>query len=240
VPSVVYTEHPVRMTDMKKSLLIAFASCIYILSFTGCGNTDEKFIAEGIIEYDAVAVDQSNSMASMAPNKMTIKFKNNKSCAEMSAGMGLFSTSFISDPETKSMIQLVKLLNKKFSLIQSEADIKKENSAFPVEITPLKETKVIAGYKCKKAHVKVNDETASEFDIFYTNDLDIKDPNFANPFCKIEGVLMEYQMKKFGLEMKFTAKSVKPEDIDDSTFELPADYKTISKEEMDNFFLSLQ
>jgi hypothetical protein len=51
---------------------------------------------------------------------------------------------------------------------------------------------------------------------------------------------MEYQMKKFGLEMKFTAKTVKPEDIDDSTFELPADYKTISKEEMDNFFLSLQ
>lgn len=225
---------------MKKPLLLAFASCLYILAFTGCSNTNEKFISEGSIEYDATCVDQSNSMASMAPSKMTIKFKNNKSCAEMSAGMGLFSTSFISDPETKSMIQLVKLLNKKFSLVEHEADIKKENALYPVEITPVKGTKVIAGYNCKKAHVKVNDENASEFDVYYTEDLNIKDPNFANPYCKIDGVLMEYQLKKFGLEMKFTAKTVKPEEIDDATFELPAEYKAISKAEMDNFFLSLQ
>lgn len=158
----------------------------------------------------------------------------------MSAGMGLFSTSFISDPETKSMIQLVKLLNKKFSLVQNEADIKKENELYPVEITPSKETKLIAGYKCQKAHVKVNDEYATEFDIYYTKDLNIQSPNFANPYCKIDGVLMEYQMKKFGLEMKFTAKAVKNEDVDDSTFELPADYKAITKEEMDELFLGLQ
>lgn len=226
--------------NMKKPLLIAFASCLYILGVTSCSNSDEKFISEGAIEYDAAIVDQSNPMATLAPNKMTIKFKNNKSCAEMSAGMGLFSTSFISDPETKSMTQLVKLLNKKFSLVQHAADIQKENETYPLEITPLKETKVIAGYKCQKAHVKVNDELGSEFDIFYTKDLNIKDPNFANPFYKVDGVLMEYQMKKFGLEMKFTAKAVKNEDVDDSTFELPDDYKPVSKEEMDELFLGLQ
>ncbi|HEX8515900.1 MAG TPA: hypothetical protein VF868_06850 [Bacteroidia bacterium] len=225
---------------MKKPLLIAFTCCLFILGLTSCSNSDEKFLSEGSIEYDAAIVDQSNPMASLAPNKMTIKFKDNKSCAEMSAGMGLFSTSFISDPETKSMIQLVKLLNKKFSLVQNEADIKKENELYPVEITPSKETKLIAGYKCQKAHVKVNDEYATEFDIYYTKDLNIQSPNFANPYCKIDGVLMEYQMKKFGLEMKFTAKAVKNEDVDDSTFELPADYKAITKEEMDELFLGLQ
>jgi GLPGLI family protein len=225
---------------MKKHLLIAFASCLYILGFTGCSSSDEKFISEGSIEYDAAVVDQSNPMASLAPNKMTIKFKDNKSCAEMSAGMGLFSTSFISDPETKSMIQLVKLLNKKFSLVQNESEIKKENALYPVEVKETKETKIIAGYKCKKAHVKVNDEFGTEFDIYYTKDLNIKNPNFANPFSMIDGVLMEYQMKKFGLEMKFIAKTVKCEDVDDTTFELPADYKAISKAEMDELFLGLQ
>jgi hypothetical protein len=227
-------------TDMKKPLLLAFTSCLYILFSTGCSNTDEKYISEGAIEYDATVVDQSNPMANLAPNKMTIKFKNNKSCAEMSAGMGLFSTSFISDPETKSMTQLVKLLNKKFSLVEKEAEIKKENESYPVTITLLKDTKMIAGYKCKKAHVKVNDENASEFDIYYTKDLNIQNPNFANPFFKIDGVLMEYQMKKFGLEMKFMAKAVKCEDVDDSTFELPEDYKPITKEAMDELFLGLQ
>jgi hypothetical protein len=47
-------------------------------------------------------------------------------------------------------------------------------------------------------------------------------------------------MKKFGLEMKFTAKTVKKEDIDDATFELPADYKAVSAEEMNTLFESLQ
>jgi hypothetical protein len=225
---------------MKKPLLIAFASCLYILCVTGCSSSDEKFISEGAIEYDAAVVDQSNPMATLAPNKMTIKFKNNKSSAEMSAGMGLFSTAFISDPENKSMTQLVKLLNKKFSLVQHDADIKKENGIYPMEITDVKGTKVIAGYKCQKAHVKVKDENTSEFDIYYTKELNIKDPNFANPFYKVDGVLMEYQMKKFGLEMKFTAKAVKNEDIDDATFELPADYKPITKEAMDELFLGLQ
>jgi hypothetical protein len=225
---------------MKKPLLIAFAGCLYILGLTNCSNSDEKFLSEGVIEYDAAIVDQNHPMAGLAPNKMIIKFKNNKSCAEMSAGMGLFSTSFISDPETKSMIQLVKLLNKKFSLVQNEAEIKKENALYPLEIKKLKETKMIAGYKCEKAHVKVNDEYSTEFDIFYTKDLNIKNPNFANPYCEIDGVLMEYQMKKFGLEMKFTAKLIKNEDVDDSTFELPADYKAVTKEEMDELFLGLQ
>lgn len=227
---------------MKKSLLFAFIGYLFVLGFTGCGNSEEKFLTEGVIEYDAVVVDQSNPMATLAPNKMVIKFKDDKSCAEMSAGMGLFSTSFISDPNTKSLTQLVKLLNKKFSLVQNEADLRKENEDYKVEVTPTKETKMIANIKCEKAHVKVAGGESSdyEFDIFYTKELGIKNPNFANPYHMIDGVLMEYQMKKFGLEMKFTAKSVIKEDVEDSSFEKPADYKPISQQEMNDLFLGLQ
>lgn len=225
---------------MGKRFIISLIGLLIILFWVGCQPTDEKFISEGTIEYAASVVDQSNPMANMAPSKMTIKFKNNKSCAEMSAGMGLFSTSFISDPEKKSLIQLVKLLNKKFSLIMNEADLKKENELFNIEIIPSKQTKIIAGYKCEKAtvHYKAGDFT--DFDIFYTKDLNIKNSNFANPFYMIDGVLMEYQMTKFGLEMKFIATCVKKEDIDDCVFQLPDDYKQISKDEMNTMLLGLQ
>jgi GLPGLI family protein len=222
---------------MKKQLLFGLAG---LLLLAGCGTSNEKYISEGVIEYDAAVIDQSNPMATLAPSKMFIKFKNNKSCAEMSAGMGFFSTSFISNPETKTLTQLVKLLNKKFYLIQNEADLKRENASYPVEITPTKETKLIAGYKCIKAHVKIKDENASEFDIFYTKELNIQNPNFANPYFMVDGVLMEYQMKKFGLEMKFTLKSVKKETVEDATFDLPSDYKKISQKEMNELFEALQ
>jgi len=225
---------------VKQKIANIFISIAVSSLFIGCSNADEKFISEGAIVYTAKVVDERNPMANLAPNKMTIYFKDNKSCAEMSAGMGLFSTSFISDPETKTLTQLVKLLNKKFSLVQNEQEIKKENDNYAMEITPLPQTKIIAGYNCKKAHVKLKDEYGTEFDIFYTTDLDIKTPNFANPYNQIDGILMEYQMKKFGLEMRFTATSVKKEDVDDAIFELPKDYKKISQEEMNDLFLGLQ
>ena len=225
---------------MKKQVLPILIGLIYILLGTGCETHNEKFISEGVMEYDAAVIDQSNPMASLAPSKMTIRFKNNKSAAEMSAGMGLFCTTFISNPETKSLTQLVKLLNKKFSLVQNEKEIKKENEAYPIEITPTKETKIIAGYNCIKAHAKFKDNSAPDFDFYYTKELDIQHPNFANPFNVVDGVLMEYQMKKFGLEMKFTLKSVKKESIDDATFDLPSDYKKISQQEMNSLFEGLQ
>lgn len=225
---------------MKKRLLFLLFPGILIMFLASCGSSDEKFLSEGVIEYDASVVDQNNPMANLAPSKMSFRFKNNKACAEMSAGMGLFSTSFISDPETKSLTQLVKLLNKKFCLVQNAEDIKRENAAYPLEITPTKETKMIAGYKCLKSHVKVKDDSGIEFDIFYTKDLNIKDPNFCTPFFEVDGVLLEYQMKKFDLEMKFTAKSIKCDDIEDATFELPADYKKISQQEMNELFQGLQ
>ncbi|CAN5368401.1 hypothetical protein BH10BAC1_BH10BAC1_09020 [soil metagenome] len=225
---------------MKKRLFQGISGIVVLLIVGSCGGNNGKAVDEGVIEYTASVVDQANPMATLAPSKMIIKFKNNKSCAEMSAGMGLFTTSFISDPEKKTLTQLVKLLNKKMSLIQNEAAIKKENDAYKFELTPLKTTKIIAGYKCQSAHVKMHDDLETEFDIFYTNELSIENPNFANPFHMIDGVLMEYQMKKFGLEMKFTAKTIKKEDIDDSEFELPDDYKPISAEEMNTLFESLQ
>ena len=224
---------------MKKQSLL-FVIVGIIIWAAGCKRTDEKFISEGEIEYDASVLDLDNSMATMAPNKMTVRFKANKSCAEMTAGMGLFSTSFISDPETKTFTQLVKILNKKFMLTQDEKAINKENERYPLQLVPTKETKIIAGYKCVKMKVVPLDKTATPYDIYYTNELNIQTPNFTNPYYKIDGVLMEYQLKKFGLEMRFVAKSVKADAVDDKCFQVPTEYKKVSEKEMKMIFENLQ
>ncbi len=225
---------------MKKSFLYCFAGFSFLLIWTSCKHDEDKFISEGNIEYTAVVMDKSNSMASMAPSKMNIKFKNNKSCVEMSAGMGLFNTSFVSNPETHTMLQLVKLLNKKFWMVEDENQIKKEIGEYKIEIKPTTETKIIAGYNCIKSIVHYTDNSSPDFDIYYTKELNIKNPNFTNPYYSIDGVLMQYQMKKFGLEMKFTAKKVTKETVEDATFQVPDDYKKISEKEMNQLFGSLE
>lgn len=217
-------------------------SVLLLLFISGCSPSDEKYISEGIIEYDAVVVDQSSPMASVAPDKMTIKFKDNKSYAEVTAGFGLFSTSFIANPENLTTIQLVKLFNKKFAHIADSVAINKEKSVSPkIKITPTKETKIIAGYKCKKVIISFEDTVQSSNSLYYTDEINFKNPNWnVVPFYELEGVLMEYQVKRYGLEMKFTAKSVTKTSIEDDLFELPNGYKLISQEEMDQLFQGFQ
>lgn len=218
---------------IKNFLLI---SSLILLLVTACKPKNEHFISEGEIEFDASVMDKDNPMASLAPNKMTIKFKDDRICFEMNAGMGLFSTSFISDPTKKSVTQLVKFLNKKFMLTQTSEDVIKENESCKIEVIPTNETKLIAGYLCKKVKIKPKNKNEAEYAVYYTDELDVQKPNFINCYHMIDGVLMEYQMKKFGLEMKFTAQNVKNIEIDSKVFEIPADYKKITEKEMKSFF----
>lgn len=216
---------------------------LVVVIFTSCKSCKPggKGISEGIIEYDAVVLDKNNPMADLAPDKMTVKFKDNKSSVDLSAGMGLFSTTFISDPDTKTMTQLVKLLNKKFAYIMDSTAVKKEiDSAGVFKIEKTSETKTIAKFKCKKARVSFPKNTQPPYDVWYTDEINIQNPNWSNPYREIDGVLMEYQMNRYGLALKFTAKNVTKAEIDNSSFELPEEYKLISKEEMEELFKAFQ
>ena len=120
------------MTTIKKHLSKSIAYLVIAIAITtifwGCKGKNEKFIDEGIVEYTAAVVDKSSIAASIAPSKMTIKFKNNRSLLEMSTGMGLFSTAFVSNPDDRTLTQMVKLLRKKYWLKEGSEEIKKDNA----------------------------------------------------------------------------------------------------------------
>ena len=220
-------------------ILIAFSSAVWL----SCGNPpkEDSRISEGVISFDAEPVDPSSPMAEMAPSKMTVKFKNNKTVVQMSAGMGFLMLSFISDPETKTFTQMLKLTGSPWKVVtQNYEELQKENELFNLEIIPSNQTKMIAGYNCKKARVHYKGGDPRDYDIYYTNELNIKNSNFANPYYKLDGVLLEYRIKKAGLEMQFVATSVTKEEVEDSNFEIPLDSKVITAAEMNDIFLSLQ
>ena len=206
--------------------------------FTACA-TDPKFISEGVIEYDAEVIDESHPMAQLAPGSMTLRFKNDMYVAEMST-MGFFTTHFLADPKKKNLIEMVKVLDVKNAYIEDEKALAKENEAYKLNFKETKETKIIAGYKCKKLIASKVSDPEDKFVVYYTDEFNVKTPNFSNPYSGIHGMLMEYRLKKFGLEMCFRAKSVRKEDIPDSEFELPPYYKIVTKEEMEAFFKSFE
>jgi hypothetical protein len=184
-------------------------------------------------------VDDNHPLAGLAPSSATMKFKKHKFIMEMST-MGMFNTMFICDLHSKTLTQMVKFMDVKQACIESEKDILTDNSSYNLKIEETKETKMIAGYKCHKVKVTMANDPSVTFDVYYTKDMGDENVNDLSPYKGIKGMLMQYRLKKMGLEMQFVAKSVKKADIPDNTFDVPAYFKIVSKEEMKKFFDGLQ
>ena len=49
--------------------------------------------------------------------------------------------------------------------------------------------------------------------------------NSLNPYALVKGVLLDYRIKKMGLEMHFVAKSLKTVEVPESSFEIHSSMK---------------
>lgn len=199
----------------------------------------ENALTEGLIEYSAEVVDQSHPMAGLAPSSATVKFKDNKFQLEMST-MGIFNTIFISNPGKKTLSQMVKFMDIKNACIETEADLAQQNKDYELNLEEVKGTKKIAGYNCKKVKASLISNPSETFDVYYTSELGMDSINNIGPYKQIKGMLMEYRLKKLGLEMSFTATSVKKEEIEEDAFEVPAFYKIVTRSEMEKLFDDIQ
>ncbi|MBA2612899.1 MAG: hypothetical protein H0U95_13075 [Bacteroidetes bacterium] len=194
-------------------------------------NADE----EGIIEFSAAAVDEKHPLYGMAPTSATLKYKKEKFALEMTS-MGMFNTSIIGDLKAKTVTQTVKFLDIKEACIESEKDILADNLNFVLKIEETNETKKIIGLKSHKIKVTMANDPSVKFDAWYTKELGMSDCNSLNPYAQIKGVLLDYRVKKMGMEMHFIAKSRSQVEVSESTFEIPSSMKIVCKEELAKVF----
>ena len=227
------------MITIKHIAIIATFIPLFISFSCSESACTENNLTEGLIEYNAEVVDQNHPMAGLAPSTATVKFKKNKVQLEMST-MGIFNTTFISNPAQKTLTQMVKFMDLKNACIQRECDLVDENKNYELNFIETKEIKKIAGYNCKKVKVDMVNNPGVSFDVYYTTELGMDSINNIGPYKKIKGMLMQYRLKKLGLEMCFTATSVKKEEIKEDVFEVPAYYKIVTRTEMEKLFADLQ
>lgn len=221
-----------------KYLLLGLA-IVFAFTLTFCKGEDSKVSDEGQIEYETKVVDENHPLAGLAPSSATLKFKKDKFIMEMST-MGMFNTMFMADFTNKTLTQMVKFMDVKQACIENEKEVLLENSMYKLKIEETSETKVIAGYKCHKLKITMANDPSVTFDAYYTKEMQVENVNSLSPYVGVKGMLMQYRLKKMGLELQFTAKKVKNVEIPDNTFELPAYYKIVDKAEMQKFFSGLQ
>jgi len=198
-----------------------------------------KNVSEGVIEYDITypKLDPNNMMVSGLPNKAYLRFKNNNTVNDMSGMMGLISITYIAKQD-KSVAQTLTLINKKYVSDISADDLKHLNDSYLNKIDQGKNTQNIAGFSCKEAIVSLqNGETIH---VYYTNDIGILNPNWSNPYTKIDGVLMEFEMERYGVAMHLKAKTVVAQKIEDNAFDVSdSDYKKIPFAELEKILQEL-
>ncbi len=224
------------MFRLKKLFNSGFILGILVVSACSSGLFDRR-ISEGIIEYNIQypGISPDNNMVDFLPDKMTMEFKKNRYITKIEAGFGTFHTYFIVDSKKRYVKQMMKLWDKKYATKLDEQAVKKHNIEYPVfHLIPLNETKLVAGYPCKKVLVIFDDVEYNSFYLYYTNAIHLDDPNWNYPFTSIDGVMMEYEITQFGVLMRFSADLVNKADIDNANFEITDDYQIITSQEMNN------
>jgi hypothetical protein len=194
---------------------------------------------EGVITYNITYPDNkfTESQMKMFPKILTVSVKGSKARTELNTSMG--NQISINDYTEKTVINLLDMMGQKFAIKKTSADIEKEIAKEPVaKVNITNETKTIAGYSCKKAIVTTEqDGEKTTYEVYFTNEIGGKGANFDNPLYKdIDGVMMEFLMKTPQFTMKFTASSVEKKSVASSQFEIPADYKLTTEEELKTKF----
>ncbi|MEA3445380.1 MAG: hypothetical protein U9R19_11725 [Bacteroidota bacterium] len=101
------------------------------------------------------------------------------------------------------------------------------------KVTILDETKMIAGYKCKKAEIEIGEDI---MEVYFYDDLEVDDFMQEEQYPEINGMQLEYTMAIPGMEdskLHFTASEVKKKrKIKSKEFTIPEGTKVMSFEEL--------
>ncbi|MDQ3192701.1 MAG: DUF4412 domain-containing protein [Bacteroidota bacterium] len=190
---------------------------------------------EGVITFE-ITIDSDDldpvSKAMLADMELKTYLKKEKSRSESDVAMQKSIT--ISDSKAKTIVTLIDIMGQKFMMKTSSTDMaKKEERSENIQVTLLDETKVIAGYTCKKAEIRTPDNP-NPITVYYTNDISF--PKYASPFRGIDGFPLEYEGDMGGMKTKTTAKSVSIEKVSDAKFVIPEGYQETTMEELQKMF----
>jgi hypothetical protein len=193
-----------------------------------------------VIEYKVTYLnDKAGSIpTSILPGKMTVVFSDHYALNRIDGFLGQFSLSFIADLKNKTVINLVKIFDKKYVYYGKVDEL-------PVCIAPIDSMKIVeegknielAGFNCRK--LLITSSNHADIEVLCTNLINVKNPNITTPYREINEVLLMFDTRLSVLEMKFTARKYEEKDVPRNIFKVPKDYKELSKENIEKVIKEL-
>lgn len=207
---------------------------IMAILLSGCGtNFFDRPDAEGVIIYDVTfPFIEGSILENVFPEEMTLWFKDDLVCGQVRSLGGIMKTNFVADNHRKVITQSVKNYSKYVACTFNENGVKQFLADQPnVRLESTGDSADVAGYRCAVTIAHFLIDSVPPIELYHTNEIDIRRPNWYTQFAEINEVLLGYEIEQFGMRMRLRARQVMKKDIDDAKFEIPEKYTYVSIDE---------
>jgi hypothetical protein len=216
---------------------VLFIAVIFAMTGYSCKRKGGKYIDQGEIHYN---IDYIGSVGSLPkdvmPKNMIVSFKNDKILFEMVSPFGNSGIINLSNPDKDIFDTYFSLFTIKYYYAAEPGELFPGFDAMKgIEIKKTSQTSVICGFNCKNAEVTFPADRDKIFNIWYTNEIKVKNPNASSPFSQIDGVLMSFFFFLGPTELHFEAETVYKKEITDETFERRDKFTRVSRDDINRF-----
>lgn len=185
---------------------------------------------DGTISYDIVieASGKDPQLSNAASATTTIYLKGNQTRTDMVNSLGNEST--IHDAKTGSAVILKEYSGQKLMITLTKENWAEKNKAYnDIVFENTAETKVVAGYACKKAVANLN---GKPFSVYYAVDLAVANNAYNALFKNLPGIAMEYELESGKNKFKYQVSKISFDAVQGSKFDAPkSGYRVMTYEE---------
>jgi hypothetical protein len=216
---------------------LLFIALVFAITGYSCKEKGGKYINQGEIHY---TIDYKGSFGPMPkevlPKNLVVSFKKDKVLFEMLSSFGNSGIFNLANPEKGILDTYFSLFTLKyFYAVQPGEQYPGFEAMEGMEVKKTPKTSVICGFNCKNAEVTFPFDRSKVYEVWYTNEINIKHPNTATPFNQIDGVLMSFFFFLGTAELHFDAETVYKKEIPDEQFERRQKFTRVSRKEIDRF-----
>lgn len=221
---------------MRPGKTILFTAISIIVSYSCTKNAGRSF-HQGEIHYDVRYEGQVTRMPfEIMPKSMVVSFKGDNIMYELISPIGNSGIVNMSNPSKDIYDTYLSLFTIRYFYPAEPGEIYPGFDAMKdLEITKTSRTAEICGFKCKNAEVTLPSDRSKIFDVWYTNEIPVKNPNASTPFSQIDGVLMSFFFFIGKSEFHFEARNIYKKEIPDRLFERKEEFKKVSKKDLNKF-----
>jgi hypothetical protein len=216
---------------------ILFIAVIFAITCFSCKEKGGKYINQGEIHYNIDYIGSFGPMPKeVLPKNLVVSFKDNKILYEMISSFGNSGILNLANPDKGIIDTYFSLFTLKYFYAVQPGELFPGFEAMQgIMITKTSKTSIICGFNCKNAEVTFPTDRKKVYQIWYTNEISVKNPNTATPFSQIDGVLMSFFFFVGPAELHFDAETVYKKEIPDAAFDRRDKFMRVSRPEIDKF-----